>query len=91
MTKQTMRGYDERLLRVRVLSHTGDKIHIKLPIDFVKRLIKNNALDFFNGQDDIIDSQKLLNLLLNAFDYSLTGEISNIERNNGDIIKLIIN
>ena len=91
MTKQTMIGYDERLLRVRVLSHTGDKIHIKLPIDFVKRLIKNNALDFFYGQDDIIDSQKLLKLLLNAFDYSLTGEIANIQTNNGDIIKLIIN
>lgn len=91
MTNQIMRGYDERLLRVRVVSHTGDRIHIKLPINFVKRLVRNNALDFFNGQDDIIDSQKLLKLLLNAFDYSLTGEIANIERNNGDTIKLIIN
>ena len=90
MPKQTIRGYDERLLRIRVLSHTGDKIHIKLPIDFVKRLVKNNALDFFNGQYDIIDSQKLLNLLLNDFDYNLTGEIANLERVNGDIVRVII-
>lgn len=90
MPKQNIRSYEERLLRIRIMSHTGDKIHIKLPLDFVKRLIKNNALDFFNGQDDIIDSQKLLNLLINAFDYNLTGEIANLERNNGDIIRLII-
>lgn len=90
MPKQTTRSYEERLLRIRVISHTGDKIHIKLPLDFVKRMVKNNALDFFSGKDDIIDSQKLLDLLINAFDYSLTGEIAYLERNNGDIIRLII-
>ena len=42
-----MRLSDERLLRVRILSHTGDKIHIKLPIEFVKKMIKNNTFDFF--------------------------------------------
>lgn len=90
MPKQITRTYEERLLRVRVMSHTGDKIHIKLPLDFVKRMVKNNALDFLSCKDDIIDSQKLLNLLINAFDYNLTGEIAHLERNNGDIIRLII-
>lgn len=90
MPKQIVRAYEERLLRIRVMSHTGDKIHIKLPLDFVKRMVKNNALNFLSGKDDIIDSQKLLNLLINAFDYNLTGEIAYLERNNGDIIRLII-
>ena len=36
-----MRLSDERLLRVRILSHTGDKIHIKLPVGFVKKMINN--------------------------------------------------
>jgi hypothetical protein len=90
MPKQITRTYEERLLRIRVMSHTGDKIHIKLPLDFVKRMVKNNTLDFLTGKDDIIDSQKLLNLLINAFDYNLTGEIAYLERNNGDIIRLII-
>ena len=53
-----MRLSDERLLRVRILSHTGDKIHIKLPVGFVKKMIKNNTFDFFYGADDMIDSQK---------------------------------
>ena len=86
-----MRLLDEKLLRIRILSHTGDKIHIKLPVGFVKKMIKNNTFDFFYGADDIIDSQKLLDVLIKAFDYDLSGEIAHMERKNGDIIKMIIN
>ena len=85
-----MRLSHERLLRIRVLSHTGDKIHIKLPVGFVKKMIKNNTFDFFYGADDMIDSQKLLDVLVKAFDYDLSGEIAHMERKNGDIIKMII-
>lgn len=80
----------EKLVRIRVISHTGDKVSIKLPMEFVKKLVKNNALDIFNNADDIFDSQKLLNLLIKAFDYNLTGEVAHIERNNGDRIRIII-
>ncbi|WP_243444961.1 hypothetical protein [Romboutsia maritimum] len=90
MPKEDYRSYDERYLRIRIKSHMGDKIHIKLPMDFVKKMIKNNTIDFFNGEDDIIDSDKLLNLLIQAFEYNLVGEIAYMERNNGDIIRLII-
>ena len=85
-----MRLLDEKLLRIRILSHTVDKIHIKLPVGFVKKMIKNNTFDFFYGADDIIDSQKLLDVLIKAFDYDLSGEIAHMERKNGDIIKMII-
>ena len=85
-----MRLSDERLLRVRILSHTGDKIHIKLPVGFVKKMINNNTFAFFYGADDMIDSQKLLDVLVKAFDYDLSGEIAHMERKNGDIIKMII-
>ena len=85
-----MRLSDERLLRVRILSHTGDKIHIKLPIGFVKKMVRNNTFDFFYGVDDMVDSQKLLDVLVKSFDYDLSGEIAHMERKNGDIIKMII-
>jgi hypothetical protein len=85
-----MRLSDERLLRVRILSHTGDKIHIKLPVEFVKKMVRNNTFDFFYGVDDMVDSQKLLDVLVKAFDYDLSGEIAHMERKNGDIIKMII-
>ena len=80
----------EKLVRIRVVSHTGDKMSVKLPMDFVKKMVENNALDIFNSSDDIIDSQKLLNVLIKAFDYNLTGEVAYIERNNGDTIRIII-
>ncbi|MGL5329316.1 MAG: hypothetical protein ACRDD7_08610 [Peptostreptococcaceae bacterium] len=84
------REFEEKLFRIRILSYNGDKIHIKLPISFVKKLIQNNALDIFNNQDDIIDSDKLLKLIMNAFNYNLSGEIAHMERKSGDIIKIII-
>ena len=42
-----MRLSEERLLRLRILSHTGDKIHIKLPVGFVKKMIKNKSFARF--------------------------------------------
>ncbi|HEK9038115.1 TPA: hypothetical protein ST302_003592, partial [Clostridioides difficile] len=54
-SKQIPRNNLEKFLRIRVLSHTGDKIHIKLPVNFAKRMIENNALDLFNGKDDVVD------------------------------------
>ncbi|WP_131021574.1 hypothetical protein, partial [Clostridioides difficile] len=58
-SKQTPRNNLEKFLRIRVLSHTGDKIHIKLPVNFAKRMIENNALDLFNGKDDVVDGKKV--------------------------------
>lgn len=86
----SIRKSEERLVRFRIVSHTGDKIHIKLPIDFVKKMVQNNTLDFFNDKSDIIDGQKLLNILMEAMEYDLTGEIAHLERNNGDVIRIII-
>lgn len=59
----TLEGINEiiwwEIIKGKDLSHTGDKIHIKLPVGFVKKMIKNNTFDFFYGADDMIDSQKL--------------------------------
>lgn len=90
MGKSIKRVYDEKLLRVKVLSHNGDKIHIKLPVNFVKKMIQNNALDFFYDLDDIIDGKKLISLVTRALDENISGEVAHLERKNGDIIKIIL-
>ncbi|WP_092925018.1 hypothetical protein [Romboutsia hominis] len=90
MGKSIKRVYDEKLLRVKVLSHNGDKIHIKLPVNFVKKMIQNNALDFFNDLDDIVDGKKLISLVTRALDENISGEVAHLERSNGDIIKIIL-
>ena len=90
MSRDNSVSYNERFLKIKIAANTGDKIFLKLPIDFVKRLVKNNAIDFFKDQSDIIDSEKLLKIMMNAFDYNIVGEIAYLERNNGDKIRFII-
>ena len=89
MNKQ-IRVIEERYLRIKINSHTGDKIYLKLPLEFVKKMIKNNALDIFNSHDDIIDSEKLLKLIMDGFKYNLSGEIAYMQRKNGDTIRIIM-
>ncbi len=81
---------EERLLKIRILSKAGGKIHIKLPISFVKNMVKNNTFDLLSSSVDMIEGEKIQGLLVKAFDYELTGEIAYMERKNGDIIRLVI-
>ena len=90
MNKDNRLVYDEKFLKIKIAANTGDKIFLKIPISFVKRLVKNNAIDFFKNQEDIIDSQKLLKIILNAFEYDIVGEVAYLERYNGDKIRFII-
>lgn len=85
-----IKNCNDRLVIININSHTGDKIKLNLPIDFVKKLIKNNALDFFLFEEEIVDTQKMIKSLLEAFNYNITGEIINLERYNGDLIKIEI-
>ena len=85
-----MKNYNDRLVIININSHTGDKIKLNLPVDFVKKLLKNNAFDFFLFEEEIVDTQKMINTLLNSFNYNLTGEVVNLERYNGDLIKIKI-
>ncbi len=86
----TIKNYNDRLVIININSHTGDKIKLNLPVDFVKKLIKNNALDFFLFEEEIVDTQKMIKSLLDSFNYNLTGEIAYLERYNGDLIKIKI-
>ena len=86
----TIKNYNDRLVIININSHTGDKVKLNLPVEFVKKLIKNNALNFFIFEEEIVDTQKMIKSLLDSFKYDLTGEILNLERYNGDLIKIKI-
>lgn len=88
--KSTIKNYNDKLVIINISSHTGDKIRLNLPVDFVKKLINNNALDFFLFEEEIVDTQKMIKSLIESFNYNLTGEIINLERYNGDLIKIRI-
>ena len=84
------KDYNDKLVIINIKSHLGDKIKLNLPIDFVKKLIKNNALDFFLFEEEIVDTQKMIKSLVDAFNYNLTGDVVHLERYNGDIINIRI-
>ncbi|MCC3863071.1 hypothetical protein [Terrisporobacter petrolearius] len=86
----TIKNYNDRLVIININSHTGDKVKLNLPVEFVKKLIKNNALNFFIFEEEIVDTQKMIKSLLDSFNYNLTGEILNLERYNGDLVKIKI-
>jgi len=47
-------------------------------------------LNFFIFEEEIVDTQKMIKSLLDSFNYNLTGEILNLERYNGDLVKIKI-
>ncbi len=47
-----------------------------------------NYVDVY--KNEFIDNKKIQDILTKAFEYDLSGEIANIERKNGDTVRLII-
>lgn len=90
MNSNINNNYERKLFRIRILSRGGDKIHLKFPVEFVKRMIKINGFTWLNIQNEIIDTNELVKMIVNALDYKLTGEIANIETKNNDSIKIMI-
>lgn len=82
---------NNRTLIININTFTGEYINLNLPVEFVKRLIDNNCFDFFYYKEDAIDSEKLLLLIKDAFNYDLTGYIGEITTADKTHIELNIN
>ncbi|GAA0863052.1 hypothetical protein [Paraclostridium tenue] len=78
------------LFRIRILSNSGDKIYLKFPVEFVKRMIKINGLNWLNLKSDIVDTENLSKVVTHALDSNLTGDIAHIQTKNKDSIKITI-
>lgn len=81
---------DDRLFKIKILSSKGDNINLKFPINFVKRMIKINGINWLSFKNDLLDTENLSKVILHALDYDLTGNIANIKTKNDDIIKITI-
>ena len=81
---------NDRTLIININTFTGEYINLNLPVEFVKRIIDNNCFDFFYYREDAIDSEKLLNLIKDAFNFDLTGYIGEIKTVDNNHIELMI-
>ena len=78
------------LFRIRILSNSGDKIYLKFPVEFVKRMIKINGFNWLNLKSDLIDTENLAKVVTHALDFNLTGDIAHIQTKGNDSIKITI-
>lgn len=85
--------YEDRFLKVVVLSNEGDKVNIQLPIKIVKEVLKVSGKlpisKYIEGMDGI-DIDALMNTLVSCLDNEVMGEIVNISSSEGDIVKIFI-
>nr|WP_204593553.1 hypothetical protein [Clostridium sardiniense] len=89
----TPKKYEDKFLKVEVLSHEGDKVNIKLPIKVVKEVLKVTGKlpisKYVEGMDEI-DIDELMNTIVSCLDNEVMGEIVDICSSEGDTVKIVI-
>ena len=89
----TPKKYEDKFLRIRVLSHEGDKVNVQLPIKIIREVIKvtgklpiSTSIEGMNG----INIDELMNTLVSCLDNEVMGEIVDICSSEGDTVKVVI-
>lgn len=77
-----------KMLRVKVLSADGDKVNIKIPVEFAKIALRNGKGFMKNDQIDKLDLD--IDMILELIEEGTIGEIVNVESADGDIVKIVI-
>nr|WP_312216745.1 hypothetical protein [Clostridioides sp.] len=89
----TPKIYEDKFLKVEVLSHEGDKVNVQLPIKVIKEVIKITGKlpisTHIEGMDGI-DIDELMNTLVSCLDNKVMGEIVDICSSEGDTVKIVI-
>ncbi len=89
----TPKKYEDKFLKVEVLSHEGDKVNVQLPIKVIKEVIKITGKlpisTHIEGMDGI-DIDELMNTLVSCLDNKVMGEIVDICSSEGDTVKIVI-
>lgn len=89
----TPKKYEDKFLKVEVLSHEGDKVNIQLPIKVIKEVLKVTGKlpisKYIEGMDGL-DIDELMNTLVSCLDSEVIGEIVDICSSEGDTIKILV-
>ena len=89
----TSRRYEDKFLRIKVLSHEGDKVNVQLPIKVIKEVLKvtgklpiSTSVKGMEG----VDIDELMNTIVACLDNEVMGEIVDVCSNEGDSVKVVI-
>lgn len=77
-----------KMVKVKVLSADGDKVNIKIPIEFAKIALRNGKGFMKNDQIEKLDLD--IDMILELIEEGTMGEIINVESADGDLVKIVI-
>lgn len=90
------KNYEDKFLRVKVLSAQGDKVNIQLPIKVIKAVLKVTGklpLDTMNinGMNmKGINTEELIETIVSCLDSEVMGEIVSVDSAEGDTVRIVI-
>lgn len=84
-------NYEDKFLKVKVLSAQGDKVDVKLPIKIIKEVLRvSGKLPINTGNMQGVDMEQLVNTIVQCLDNEVMGEIVNVNSAQGDIVQVVI-
>lgn len=87
----TPKNYEDKFLKIKILSKKGDKVNVQLPVKVIKGIIKaTGKLPVCAEGMDGINVDEIMNTVISCLDNEIIGEIVDIESAEGDIVKIVI-
>ena len=85
------KNYEDKFLRIKVLSAEGDKVNVQLPIKIIRVILTvTGKLPIKTEGLDGVDIEQLMNTIVTCLDNEVMGEIVDITSSKGDIVKVVI-
>lgn len=78
-----------KMLRVKVDSADGDKVRVNVPLSLIKAGVDLSKSVNINGES-LVSKGIDIDLILKAIEEGATGEIVDVESNNGDVVKVFV-
>lgn len=83
----TTGSYEEKMLKVNVISKDGDNVHVKLPIKVIKAL--GSAVIKIPGMNDKMGDIDM-DMILKALDSEVIGKIVDVQSAQGDFVEVVV-
>lgn len=89
--KTESKNYDDRFLKIKMISTDGDKFNFQLPVKVIKGILKvSGSLPIQAEGINGVDMVNLINTISESFENETVGEILNLTSNDGTTIKVVI-
>lgn len=89
VNKENRKDINKMILKVNVLSISGDKVNVNIPMPLIIALVNSGNSQFKIGKEDLssmIDFKQIISLV----EQGVIGELVSVESSNGDKVKVFV-